>query len=147
MTDVHTPEQRSRNMSAIRGADTKPERIVRSLAHGMGYRFRLHRRDLPGKPDLVFPARRKVILVHGCFWHVHDCPHGRVKPATNAGFWASKRGGNAARDQRNLKALETAGWSVLVIWECETRSPEPLARKLREFLEGSSGERAKAASQ
>jgi DNA mismatch endonuclease (patch repair protein) len=146
MTDVHTPEQRSRNMSAIRGADTKPERIVRSLAHAMGYRFRLHRRDLPGKPDLVFPARHKVILVHGCFWHVHDCPHGRVKPATNAGFWANKRSGNAARDQRNLKALETAGWSVLVIWECETRSPEPLERKLREFLGGSSGERAKAAS-
>jgi len=146
MTDVHTPEQRSRNMSAIRGADTKPEKIVRSLAHRLGYRFRLHRRDLPGKPDLVFPARHKVIMVHGCFWHVHDCPHGRVKPATNARFWADKRGGNAARDRRNLKALETAGWSVLVVWECETRSLEPLARKLREFLAGS-GERAKAASQ
>jgi DNA mismatch endonuclease (patch repair protein) len=146
MTDVHTPEQRSRNMSAIRGADTKPERIVRSLAHRMGYRFRLHRRDLPGKPDLVFPARHKAILVHGCFWHLHDCPHGRVKPATNAGFWSDKRSGNAVRDQRNLKALEAAGWSVLVIWECETRNPEPLARRLREFLGGSFGERANAAS-
>jgi DNA mismatch endonuclease (patch repair protein) len=144
MTDVLTPEQRRRNMSAIRGADTRPEMIVRSLVHRMGYRFRLHRRELPGKPDLVFPARRKVILVHGCFWHLHDCPYGRVKPATNAGFWANKRGQNAARDGRNVAALETAGWSVLVIWECETRHPEPLGRKLREFLEGS-GERAQAA--
>jgi DNA mismatch endonuclease (patch repair protein) len=111
----------------------------------MGYRFRLHRRDLPGKPDLVFPARRKVILVHGCFWHVHDCPYGRVKPATNAGFWANKRGENAARDQRNLAGLEAAGWSVLTIWECETRNQEPLGRKLREFLD-ESGTRARAAS-
>ena len=145
MTDVLTPEQRRRNMSAIRGADTRPERIVRSLAHRMGYRFRLHRRELPGKPDLVFPARRKVILVHGCFWHVHDCPHGRVKPATNAAFWANKRDGNATRDRRNLAALEAAGWSVLVIWECETRNPEPLGRKLREFLDASDA-RAQAAS-
>jgi DNA mismatch endonuclease (patch repair protein) len=119
--------------------------MVRSLAHRMGYRFRLHRRELPGKPDLVFPARRKVILVHGCFWHVHDCPHGRVKPATNAAFWANKRDGNATRDRRNLAALEAAGWSVLVIWECETRNAEPLGRKLREFLDASDA-RAQAAS-
>jgi len=134
MADVHTPEQRSRNMSAIRGKDTRPEHIVRSLAHRMGFRFRLHRRDLPGKPDLVFPGRRRVILVHGCFWHVHDCPYGRVKPATNARFWAHKRAGNAARDVRNLTALEAAGWGVLVIWECETRDPESLGRRLRAFL-------------
>jgi len=146
MTDVLTPEQRHRNMSAIRGADTKPELIVRSLAHRLGYRFRLHRRDLPGKPDLVFPARRKVILVHGCFWHVHDCPYGRVKPATNPGFWAKKRGENAARDQRNIAALEAAGWRVLVIWECEARSPEPLSRRLSEFLGGALGARANAAT-
>ncbi|MGA3027989.1 MAG: very short patch repair endonuclease [Bryobacteraceae bacterium] len=145
MTDVLTPEQRRRNMSAIRGADTRPERIVRSLAHRMGYRFRLHRRELPGKPDLVFPARRKAILVHGCFWHVHDCQYGRVRPATNADFWTNKRGQNAARDRRNLAALQAAGWSVLVVWECETRNPEPLGRKLREFLD-SAGERAQAAS-
>ena len=135
MTDVLTPEQRRRNMSAIRGADTKPEMVVRSMAHAMGYRFRLHRRDLPGKPDLVFPARRKVILVHGCFWHVHDCPFGRVKPATNAGFWAKKRGENTARDGRNLAALAAAGWSVLVIWECETRDGPALEQVLRGFLE------------
>jgi DNA mismatch endonuclease (patch repair protein) len=145
MTDVLTPEQRRRNMSAIRGADTKPERIVRSLAHRLGYRFRLHRRDLPGRPDLVFPSRRKVILVHGCFWHVHECPYGRVKPATNSGFWANKRSQNTARDQRNMAALEAAGWSVLVVWECETRKPEQLAQALREFLDGSVA-RAQAAS-
>ena len=98
-----------------------------------------------GLPDLVFPARRKVIQVHGCFWHVHDCRYGRVKPATNAGFWANKRTENAARDRRNLAALEAAGWSVLVVWECETRTPEPLIRKLREFLDGSTA-RAQAAS-
>ena len=144
MTDVLTPEQRRRNMSAIRGADTKPEKIVRSLAHLMGYRFRLHRRDLPGKPDLVFPARRKAIFVHGCFWHMHDCPYGRVKPATNAGLWAKKRGENAARDKRNMDALEAAGWSVLVIWECEIRKAESLTRVLREFLERS-GARAAGA--
>jgi len=136
MADVHTPEQRSRNMAAIRGKNTRPEHIVRSLAHLMGFRFRLHRRDLPGKPDLVFAGRRKVILVHGCFWHVHDCPYGRVKPATNAAFWANKRAGNAARDGRNLAALESAGWGVLVIWECETRDAESLARKLKAFLGG-----------
>jgi len=142
MTDVHTPEQRSRNMSAIRGADTRPEMIVRSLAHRLGYRFRLHRRELPGKPDLVFPGRRKVIQVHGCFWHVHDCRYGRVKPATNSGFWADKRTENAARDRRNLAALEAAGWDVLVIWECETRSLEALERKLRGFLDDAGAQAA-----
>jgi DNA mismatch endonuclease (patch repair protein) len=134
VTDVHTPEQRSRNMSAIRNADTKPERIVRALAHRLGYRFRLHRRDLPGKPDLVFPARRKVVFVHGCFWHLHDCPYGRVKPATRADFWAAKRGENAERDRRNASALAAAGWNALVIWECETRDRARLERALKRFL-------------
>jgi len=136
MADVHTPEQRSRNMSAIRGKDTKPEHTVRSIAHALGYRFRLHRRDLPGKPDLVFPGRRVVMLVHGCFWHMHDCPYGRVKPVTNAAFWADKRAGNVSRDERNIAALEAAGWKVLVIWECETRDRQALGRKLRRFLGG-----------
>ncbi len=121
-------------MSAIRGADTKPEMIVRALAHRLGYRFRLHRKDLPGRPDLVFPGRRKVILVHGCFWHLHDCPYGRVKPATRADFWARKRGENAERDCRNATALAAAGWTVLVIWECETRDPQKVERALKRFL-------------
>ena len=86
MVDVHTPEQRSFNMSRIRGRDTKPEMIVRSIVHQMGYRFRLHRKDLPGKPDLVLPGRRKIIFVHGCFWHMHRCRYGRVVPRTNTDF-------------------------------------------------------------
>jgi len=135
MVDVHTPEQRSRNMSAIRGRDTRPEIVVRSLVHGMGYRYRLHRRDLPGKPDLVFPRLRKVIFVHGCFWHVHDCPYGRVQPATNAAFWSEKRGGNADRDRRHAAELRRAGWRSLVIWECEIRDSERLARRVKAFLE------------
>lgn len=134
MVDVHTREQRSRNMSAIRGRDTKPEIVVRSLVHGMGFRYRLHRRDLPGKPDLVFPGLRKVIFVHGCFWHMHDCRYGRVTPATNAAFWSEKRGGNVERDRRHAAELKSAGWRSLVVWECETRESERLARRLRAFL-------------
>jgi DNA mismatch endonuclease (patch repair protein) len=121
-------------MSAIRGAHTKPEMIVRSLAHRLGYRFRLHRRDLPGKPDLVFPAQRKVIFVHGCFWHMHDCRYGSVTPATNAEFWQNKRMSNVERDARHLKSLRQDGWRVLIVWECETREPEKLERKLDKFL-------------
>jgi len=132
--DVHTPEQRSRNMAAIRGRDTKPEMVVRSLVHAMGYRYRLHRRDLPGKPDLVFSGLRKVIFVHGCFWHMHDCSYGRVRPATNAEFWHAKRGGNVERDRKNTAELRRAGWRALVVWECETREGDRLARRLRRFL-------------
>ena len=134
MADVLTPEQRSRNMAAIRNRDTKPEMLVRSLVHGMGFRYRLHRRDLPGHPDLVFPSRRKIVFVHGCFWHLHRCRWGSVKPASNAGFWAAKREQNRTRDRRNLRALRSAGWSVAVVWECETRDREALAERLRRFL-------------
>ncbi|HZS06773.1 MAG TPA: DNA mismatch endonuclease Vsr [Blastocatellia bacterium] len=134
MVDVLTKEQRRRNMSAIRGAHTKPEMVVRSLVHRLGYRFRLHRKDLPGKPDLVFPASRKVILVHGCFWHMHDCRYGRVVPATNAEFWQNKRMSNVERDVRNLKALRKEGWRVMVIWECEIKEPEKLQKRLTRFL-------------
>jgi DNA mismatch endonuclease (patch repair protein) len=135
MADVHTPEQRSRNMSAIRNRNTRPELIVRSMVHRMGYRFRLHRRDLPGHPDLVFPARRKIIFVHGCFWHLHTCRYGKVVPATNDSFWAVKRAGNRTRDRRNLRSLRKAGWDVAVVWECQTREPERLAGQLRRFLD------------
>jgi len=121
MADVLTPEQRSFNMSQIRSRNTKPEMIVRSLVHRMGYRYRLHRKDLPGKPDLVFPSRRKIIFVHGCFFHLHDCSYGRVVPKTNAEFWQNKRQGNVERDNRNLEALENDGWSVLIVWECTTK--------------------------
>lgn len=121
MADVLTPEQRRFNMSQIRSRNTKPEMIVRSLVHRMGYRYRLHRKDLPGKPDLVFPARKKIIFVHGCFFHMHDCSYGRVVPKTNAEFWQKKRQGNVERDGRNLEELENDGWRVLTVWECMTK--------------------------
>lgn len=134
MTDVHTPEQRSYNMSRIRGRDTKPEMVVRSMVHAMGYRFRLHRRDLPGVPDLVFPRLRRVIFVHGCYWHMHRCRWGRVVPATNTEFWQTKRSGNAARDRAAQRELKRNGWNVLVVWECELRDREHLAAKLQRFF-------------
>ncbi len=132
--DVHTKDQRSYNMSRIRSKNTKPELIVRSLVHCMGYRFRLHRSDLPGKPDLVLPRHHKIILVHGCFWHMHNCRYGRVKPKTRAEFWQTKRQGNVERDKKNIKKLRKLGWKVLVIWECQTRKPELLSAKLERFL-------------
>ena len=134
MADVLTPKQRSGNMAAIRGKDTKPEFVVRRLTHSLGYRYVLHERKLPGKPDLVFPSRRKVIFVHGCFWHMHSCRFGSVVPATNAVFWSEKRAGNVKRDERNIQALLDLGWKVLVIWECETSDLETLRAQVLEFL-------------
>jgi DNA mismatch endonuclease (patch repair protein) len=134
MPDVHSREQRSRNMAAIKGKNTKPEMIVRRLAHKLGYRFRLHRRDLPGCPDLAFPSLRRVIFVHGCFWHMHDCRYGCVVPRTNASFWQAKRRSNVDRDERQMAALRRDGWRVLVVWECETRDPAALSRRLVRFL-------------
>ena len=130
MSDVHTPEQRSRNMSAIKGKNTKPELRVRSALHSMGYRFRLHRKDLPGKPDIVLAKYRLALFVHGCFWHCHDCRWGRVVPATRPEFWAAKRGGNVERDLVKQNALQAQGWKVATIWECETRSEEALLAAL-----------------
>ena len=132
--DTLTAEQRSRVMSRIRAKDTEPELAVRSLAHRLGFRFRLHRKDLPGKPDLVFPRLRKVIFVHGCFWHSHSCRRGQSTPTTNAKFWSTKRASNAVRDGRNLRALRRAGWRVLVVWECQVRKPQTLERRLATFL-------------
>ena len=133
MSDVHTPEQRSRNMAAIKGRDTKPEMRVRSLLYSLGYRYRLHRKDLPGKPDIVLPKYRTAIFVHGCFWHCHDCRYGSVVPATRAEFWAAKRAGNVARDKRKRDELENAGWRVEIIWECETRNTEALKAALEKL--------------
>ena len=135
MTDVLTPEQRSRCMSAIRSKNTKPEMIVRSVTHCMGYRFRLHRKDLPGKPDLVFPRRRKAIFVHGCFWHQHPNCRFATRPATRAEFWAEKLDGNVARDEKHITALQELGWKVGVVWECEIRDLQRLELELRAFLE------------
>jgi len=134
MPDVHTKAQRSFNMSRIKGKDTKPELIVRSFVHGLGFRFCLHRKDLPGKPDIVLPRHKKVVFVHGCFWHMHNCRYGRVTPKTRAEFWQTKRKGNVERDKKNLRKLRKLGWKVLVIWECQTRKPHQLMSKLQEFL-------------
>lgn len=137
MTDKLSPERRSKNMAAIKGKDTKPELIVRSLVHSLGYRYRLHRRDLPGKPDLVFGPRRKVMFVHGCFWHGCErsgCSDAR-RPKSNTGYWNPKIEGNKARDQRHQLVLETMGWQVLVIWDCETKNLPDLERRVIAFLE------------
>lgn len=133
MADVHTPAQRSANMAAIKGKHTKPEMIVRRLLHRRGYRYLLHGR-LPGKPDLVFPSRRKVIFVHGCFWHMHSCGYGMVVPSTRTDFWQAKRSGNVRRDESNCRRLRDAGWVSLVVWECETKQPEELIERLEGFL-------------
>ncbi len=135
MADVLTPEQRSRCMSRIRAKNTAPELVVRSMAHRMGYRFRLHSRRLPGTPDLVFPRLRKAVFVQGCFWHMHRCKYGIVTPATRAAFWRTKRKQNVDRDRRNLRALRKLGWSVLIIWECDIRHRlSVVERKLAAFL-------------
>lgn len=133
MTERLSPEQRSANMRAVRGKNTKPEMLVRRIAHRLGYRYRLHVRNLPGKPDLVFPARRKVIFVHGCFWHGHSCPRGS-RPASNAAFWREKLNRNVRRDAAQVAALLEAGWATLVIWECETKSESDLGSRLQGFL-------------
>jgi DNA mismatch endonuclease, patch repair protein len=135
VTDVHTAEQRSRNMAAIRNKDTTPELRVRRALHAMGFRYRLHSRDLPGKPDLVLARYNTVVFVHGCFWHMHRCHYGRPKPATNASFWEQKRYGNVERDRRNRQALQAAGWRDFVVWECETRDPEKLLQRLGKLRE------------
>lgn len=120
-------------MSQIKGRNTKPEITVRRIVHALGYRYRLHRRDLPGTPDLVLPRHRKIIFIHGCYWHMHSCRYGQVTPKTNARFWQTKRSGNVERDRRNLKALKLLGWKTLVVWECNTKKPA-LMTCLQKFL-------------
>lgn len=122
MADVLTAEQRRLNMSNIRGRDTKPEMLIRCGLHARGLRYRLQDRSLPGRPDLVFPKYRAVILVHGCFWHGHTCPMFRL-PGTRPEFWTAKIDANRARDTRASEALATQGWRVLTIWECSLRGP------------------------
>jgi DNA mismatch endonuclease (patch repair protein) len=120
--DVLSPEQRSRCMSAVRSRDTKPEMQLRRALHALGFRYRLHEKSLPGKPDLVFSSRRAVIFVHGCFWHRHNCKSGRSLPVTRADFWRNKLKRNVQRDVRIKKALRKLKWNVIVIWECELAS-------------------------
>jgi DNA mismatch endonuclease (patch repair protein) len=132
--DTLSPEQRSRLMSHVRGRDTGPELLIRSMLHRLGYRFRVHRKDLPGTPDLVFPGRRCVLFVHGCFWHGHSCRCGR-RPSSNVAFWHEKIDKNKERDKRVQRQLRKSGWQVLAVWECETRDGPVLEKKLTRFLE------------
>ena len=133
MTDNRTPASRSALMSRIGGKDTVPELIARRVLHAMGYRYRLHRRDMSGTPDIVMPSRRSVVFVHGCFWHAHGCPKGRP-PKSRLDFWLPKLERNRQRDMANQTQLACDGWTVLTIWQCETRNVESLAARLADFL-------------
>ena len=134
MTDIFDPEKRSEIMSRIRGRDTRPELIVRRIAHALGFRFRLHRKDLPGRPDIVFPRHQAVIVVHGCFWHRHPGCKRASSPKTRVRYWQNKFEGNVVRDKRNETALRDLGWKVMVIWECETKDHEAVAARIESFL-------------
>ena len=134
MVDTVSPEARSRIMSRVKSKGMKPEMRVRRLLHGLGYRYRLHRADLPGRPDLVFPARRKVVFVNGCFWHSHHgCSRVRI-PSTNREYWVAKLERNQARDDRNIVLLEEKGWEVLTVWECQLRDLTAATEQIVAFL-------------
>ena len=134
MADVFSRRRRSEIMRAVRGRDTKPEMVVRKLVWRLGYRYRLHARSLPGCPDLVFRSQRKVIFVHGCFWHRHSCTNGRSMPSSRVAYWKRKFERNRARDQTTRRKLRRLGWRVLVVWECQTRNLPGLESRVRAFL-------------
>jgi DNA mismatch endonuclease (patch repair protein) len=134
VADIVTPARRSEMMGRIRGKGTKPELLVRSAAHRLGFRFRLHAKKLPGSPDLVFPRRKTVLFVHGCFWHRHQgCPYCYM-PKSNIKFWCGKFEKNVVRDRRARRGLEGMGWRVAIIWECETADSDSLRKRLKELL-------------
>ncbi|MDJ0683970.1 MAG: DNA mismatch endonuclease Vsr [Alphaproteobacteria bacterium] len=135
MTDTLTPQQRSHAMRRVKATDTSPELAVRRALHAKGYRFRLHRKDLPGKPDLAFPSRRAVLFVHGCFWHGHDCKRGARTPKTNTDYWLAKIARNKARDARNIEALNELGWRNLTVWECELADKAAAIARIERFLD------------
>ncbi len=134
MTDIFNTEKRSEIMSNIQSYDTKPEIIVRSIIHRMGFRFRLHRNDLPGSPDIVLPKHKKVIFVHGCFWHGHKNCNRSKRPTTNIFFWDKKLDSNIKRDKQNLIELRKKGWKYLVLWSCEISKKDVTSKKLYDFL-------------
>jgi DNA mismatch endonuclease (patch repair protein) len=134
LTDVFSPEKRSAVMRRVKGKDTSPELTVRRMLHRLGARFRLHRKDLPGSPDIVLPGRRLAIFVHGCFWHGHDCARGARVPKQNQDYWLAKVGRNRARDTSSLGALVGAGWRVETIWECELKDRPALEARLKALL-------------
>lgn len=132
--DVVTPEQRSRNMSKIKGKNTKPEMIVRSACHELGLRYRLHRKDLPGTPDLVFPKYRLCLFVHGCFWHRHPGCKYAYTPKSRLDFWLPKLAKNVERDINAQRALEVSGWRVSIIWECQTKNTDTLRTEIQKMI-------------
>lgn len=133
MADTRTPEQRRRIMQSVKTADTGPERVVRRFLHAAGYRYRLHLKTLPGRPDIAFPARRKAVFVHGCFWHGHGCPKGRA-PKSRLDYWGPKIDANRARDARKEAELVALGWETIIVWQCETVNMQALEPRLRTFL-------------
>lgn len=134
MSDNLTLEQRKRTMASVKSKDTTPEKKVRSLVHSLGFRYRLHRKDLPGNPDLVFPRLKKIIFVHGCFWHGHDDCQAAERPASNKSYWNQKLDKNKKRDKENQKKLHSLGWQYLIVWECQMKDSTSLKRKIINFL-------------
>lgn len=130
------PVQRSAHMAKIKSKNTKPELLLRKGLHALGFRYRLHDAKLPGKPDLVFPSRRKVVFVNGCFWHGHDCPVGARLPKSNTDFWIEKRERNQARDQRQMAQLKDLGWECLVVWECDIKASKGVPNEVPKYLSG-----------
>jgi DNA mismatch endonuclease (patch repair protein) len=133
--DTLSPIERSERMRRVKGRDTKPELKLRKMVWSLGYRFRKHRRDVPGNPDLAFVGRQRAIFLHGCFWHRHDCPSGQRLPKSRVTFWKEKFGRNVERDSIVAKALRRAGWRSLVIWECELKSEGSVERRIKRFLD------------
>jgi DNA mismatch endonuclease (patch repair protein) len=134
LTRKETPAERSAIMRAVKGRDTSPEIAVRAILRKFAPGYRLHRKDIPGNPDIAFVGRKLAVFVHGCFWHGHDCPRGARSPKANADYWRAKIARNRARDAAHQTALATQGWSALTIWECELKDSAAVEKKLREFL-------------
>ena len=139
--DTRTPEQRSHIMRSVRSRDTGPELVVRSILHGLGFRFRLHKKELAGRPDVVLAKHRTVVFIHGCFWHGHGCEKGRL-PKSRLKFWTAKILRNRIRDAESVKALEAAGWRVLTIWQCETKNSDGLRARLKKLFTGLANKRS-----
>jgi len=135
LSDVFDPEKRSAVMRRVKGRDTTPERTVRRLLTKLGARYRLHRKDLPGNPDIVMPGRRLAVLVHGCFWHGHDCARGARVPKANREYWTAKVARNVARDARTREALTAGGWRVEMVWECELKDEAAVSGRLKALLD------------
>lgn len=146
MTDTRSREQRRRIMQAVGYKDTGPEMTVRKILHRLGYRYRLHRKDLPGKPDIVFPSRKKAIFVHGCFWHAHGCRYGKP-PKSRPEYWLPKLERNKERDAENVRALDALGWQTLTVWQCEVKTDlDAIATKLIDFIEDGKSARSTSGS-